>query len=137
MALTLPADVSNISQDAQFLYDAIMNKQYGLFASFAIVVVISLLRKYVPETTQVGKFFQWRIGAMITNFVLAVGGAFGTMFAAGQVFDGKMLLQALGIGFAAAGGWAIFKNIQDEISESKAQKAGLVAVKNPDETVNK
>lgn len=133
----LPADLTDVGALAQTVFNAVENHQYGLVASLAIIFVIVLLKKFTPDTSKVGAWMHSRIGTIVLNFTFAFSGAIATTFAAAQPFGLKTVLQALTVALTAAGGWAIFKNVQDDLAERKAQKAGLEAARSPEDTLNK
>lgn len=135
--VTAPVDITDLGAVAQNVWEAIINRQWGVVASLGVVLVILAARKMIPETTAVGKWVNGRIGAIVLNFALSFGAAFATMFAAGQPFSAVMLFKALSVALSAAGGWAIWKNVNDAIQEKKAQAAGEVAARSPDDTLNK
>lgn len=121
---------------AKVLLDAVMNKQWGIVVSLAITALIAMLRKWVPEGTVVGKWFRTKLGAIITNFGISLGGAFLALFLAGAPFSFALVLKALSVALTAAGGWTVFKNVTEAINEKKASDAGAAATVKPTDTIN-
>lgn len=136
VAPSLP-NPDNIEGIAQLLWDAIMNKQWGLVASLGVMFAVAALRKWVPATTKVGAWLKSKLGGIITNFTLALSGAFATAFMSGHTITGPLVIKAIGVALGAAGGWAIVKNISEAIDEAKAKKAGEAAAADPGPTLDK
>lgn len=140
VAVNLPVDLSDLGSDSKAIFDAVQNHQWGLVASLVVLLVVLLLRKYVPETSTFGTWVNSKFGGIISNFVLSFGGAFATMFAAGQQFSVGMLVKAFTIALTASGGWSIWKNLNEALEERKAQAAGQAVaadVKKTTDTLNK
>jgi len=133
----LAFDPSDPGSVAKMLMDAVMKKQWGIVASLALTAVIAGLRKWTPEASAFGKWMRSKLGALITNFALALGTAFLTLFVAGEAFNFPLVVKALSIALGASGGWSIFKAITEAIAEKKAQTAGAAAVVAPTDTLNK
>lgn len=135
-----PVDFTDLGAVAQNVWEAIINRQWGLVASLGVVLIILAARRFVPAETAVGAWIASKLGAVISNFVLSFGAAFATMFAAGQSFTSVMLFKALSVALSAAGGWAIWKNVNEAIQEKKAQTAGEAVAADPkkvEDTLNK
>jgi len=136
----LPLDFTDVGEVAQTIFNAVTNKQYSLVASLAVVLLVLGARKFAPNSSGFGIWLNSRIGAIVSNFVLSFGGAIATTAAAGEPFSFKILLQALIVALTAAGGWAIFKNVSDDLAEKKAQREGTTIAEDPskvEETLNK
>lgn len=133
----LPADFNDFGAVAKAVFDAVENQQWGLVASLGVLLLVVALRRLTPETSKFGQWVNSKFGGIISNFVLSFGGAFATMFAAGQQFSGIMLLKAFSIALGASGGWAIFKNAREAFEERKAQAAGVAAAVDPKDELNK
>jgi hypothetical protein len=127
----------NIEAMAQLIWDAIMNKQWGVVASLGVMFIIAALRKWVPSTTKVGAWFKTKLGAIITNFVLALSGALATALLSGHAISAPLIIKAIGVALGASGGWAILKNVSEAIDEARAQKAGEAAAADPGPTLDK
>lgn len=132
----LPADFTDVGGVAKSVFDAVQNHQWGLVASLGVLLVIALTRKFTSETSKFGVWVNSKLGALISNFVLSFGGAFATMFAAGQPFTWKMVLQAFTIALTASGGWSIWKNFNEAMEERKAQAAGTAVAADPSKTTD-
>lgn len=130
-------DPTDLGSVAKLLLEAIMQKQWGIVVSLSITAVVAGLRKWVPETTALGKWFRTRLGGILTNLALSLGLAFLTLFMAGGALSADLVLKALSIALGASGGWSIVKNITEAIEESKAQKAGADAAATPPTTLDK
>lgn len=138
-AVTLPAAAlggDDLGALAKLIWDAVMNKQWGLVASLGVLLVVAGLRKFVPEKTQVGAWLRTKLGGIVSNFVVTLAATFATMFASGHAFSADMVFKALSVALSAAGGWAIYKNVREAIDEKRAQDAGTDAAKKPDDTLN-
>ncbi len=133
-AVPAPENLGDLEGIAKNLWEAVINRQWGLVASLAVVLIIVAARKYIPDETPVGVWIRSKIGAIVLNFALAFGGAFATMLAAGQAFSAVMVFKALTIALSAAGGWAIWKNINEAIQEKKAVAAGEAVAADPKKT---
>jgi hypothetical protein len=133
---TVPLDFTDPGAVGKLLFDAVMNKQWGIVVALTITALIAMLRKWVPEGTVLGKWFRSKLGAIITNFAISLGGAFITLFMAGVPFSLGVVLKALSIAFTAAGGWTIFKNLTEAINEKKASNAGNAAASKPTDIIN-
>lgn len=121
---------------AKLIWDAVMNKQWGLVASLAILLAVAALRKFVPETTKVGAWLRTKLGGIVTNFAITLSGAFATAFMSGHTFSADLVFKALSVALTASGGWAIYKNVREALDEKKAQEKGADAAKKPDDTLN-
>lgn len=130
-------DLNDLGAVAKTVLDGVQNHQWGLVISTVILLLILSLRKFTPETSRFGIWIQSKLGAIISNFALSFGGAFVTMFAAGQHFTVSMFFRALTIALTASGGWAVFKNFNEAVAEKRAQAAGLEAAANPKDELNK
>lgn len=129
-------DPTDVQAMAKLVLDAVMNKQWGLLASLAVLITVSSLRKYVPEHTKVGLWFRTKLGGIISAFAVSLSGAFATLFLAGGVFSLDMVLKALSVALGASGGWSIWKNVREALDEKKAQEAGTDAAAAPKDTLN-
>jgi hypothetical protein len=134
---SLPADPTDVTAMARLILDAVMNKQWGLLASLAVLVTVAMLRKYVPEKTKLGVWFRTRVGGIVTALLTSAAGAFATAFLAGAPFSLDLVLKALSVMLAASGGWSIFKNLRDALDEKKAQDKGREAASKPADTLDK
>jgi MFS family permease len=135
--VVLPNPDENIDGFAQLLWDAIMNKQWGLVASLVIMLAVAALRKWVPETTKVGAWFRSKVGGIVLNLSFTTAGAFATAFLSGHAITGPLVLKVLTVAFGASGGWAIIKNVLEALDERKAKQAGEAAASNPGSTLDK
>lgn len=135
--VTLPSDFTDLGAMGKLVLDAVQNKNYGLLASLIVLLTVSALRKWIPESTKVGAWFKSKFGGILTNFALSLGGAFATAFLAGASFNTALAFQALTVALTASGGWAIYKNLREALDEGKAQTAGVEAAKAPESNLNK
>ena len=132
-----PTDAADLGAVAQNVFEAVQNRQWGVVASLGVVLTIVLARKFVPEESKAGAWLHSQMGGIFTNFALSFGGALGTALVAGQPFSSLLVFKALNVALSAAGIWAVFKNSKEARETKKAQAAGVVASKNPDDTLNK
>jgi hypothetical protein len=122
---------------AVLLLRAVMTGQWGLFISLLLTAVVAGLRKWIPASTKFGGWMRTKLGAVITTFLLALGGGFVTQFAAGVPFSLALVLKALSIAVGAAGGWTLVKNIHEAVLEARAVNVGVKAAEAPADTLNK
>ena len=136
--LIIPADPTDIASMANLMLSAVAHRQWGLLASLLVLCVVAVLRKAVPEQTQVGKWFRTKLGGILLNLAVSVAGAFAAAFLAGQSFSLPMVLGVVQVALSAAGGWAIGKNLLEAVQESKAAQVGAAAAAAaPTDTLNK
>ena len=130
-------DFTNEEALFKLVFEAVENRQWGLLVSVLLTGTVALGRKYIPESTQVGKWFRSKVGAIVSTLLLALGGAFTMQFLAGVAFSPAMVLKAVQIALSANGVWSVWKSIKETIAESKAVEAGKVAeTKPPTDTLN-
>lgn len=132
----LPADVGDVGAWLQLLFTALMAKNWWLVASLMVVTAVAGARKWAPEQSELGVLVRSKLGGLASNFLLSFGGTVSTMLLAGQPFTLSVALRGVTVALAAAGGWAIFKNVKEALGERKAQKAGAEAAKDPGPTLN-
>lgn len=132
----LAFDPSDPGSVAKMLVDAVMLKQWGIVASLALTAIVAGLRKWTPEASAFGKWMRTKLGALITNFALALGTGFVTLFVAGEHLSLALVVKALTIAVGASGGWSIIKAITEAIAEKKAQAAGAAAAAAPKDPLN-
>lgn len=131
------ADPANLEAASKLLLTAIQHGNWALLVSALVTLIIALLRKFIAPTTVVGKWFRSKLGAIITNLVLSVGGGLTTAFASGEPISLALVLKALTVAFSAAGLWGVWKAIGESITEKKAQDAGTAATEAPKKTLDK
>lgn len=133
----LSGPMEHIDVCAQVALDAFVNKQWGLLVSLAVLLIVAGLRKFTPDDSKLGAWFRSKLGAIISNFVLSLGGGFATQFLAGAPFSAALVLKAITVALTASGGWAIYKNLREAINDNKAQRAGTAAAATePEKVVN-
>lgn len=96
----------------QDLYQAVMSGQGALAAALALVAAVFVLRKFVAP--MVPFFGTDAGGALLVLLTSETGALLTAVAAAGGKFEhvtGALLLKALQVGFAAAGGWAVLKKL--------------------------
>lgn len=134
--LAVPADPTDLASLAQFLISAGQAGQWALLASVAVTALVAGLRKWVPESTSVGKWLRSKLGGVLTSLVLSLSGALSALLVTGAPFTWQLALQALSIALGASGTWSIWKNVREALDEKAAQKAGEKAAENPPSTLN-
>ncbi len=132
-----PLDPNDPGAIAKMLFDAVMNKQWGIVVSLAIMVVVWALRKFIPEKSTVGVWLRGKIGGVVTTFTLSLGTAFLALFAEGGKVSPELIIKGISVALGASGGWSMFKNIMEAIDEKKAQAAGAAAAAAPTDILNK
>lgn len=114
---SIPFDPNDPGIIAKILLEGIANKQWGIVISVLVIAIIAALRRFVPETNPVGRWFRTKVGGVLTNLALSLGFAFFTQFAAGVPFNLTLVINAVGVALTAAGGWAIVKNLTEAAQE--------------------
>lgn len=132
-----PVGVTDFGAMAQNLLEAVQNRQWALVASLGVIALIASARRFIPDETKVGGWLHSPVGGLITNFGLSFGGAFSTAIAAGQPINTLLLLKALNVALMATGVYETWAKSKEAIADRKAQAAGAVAAKKPDDTLNK
>jgi len=97
---------------ARPVFDAVMHGQGWLAAALALVLVVAATRRYAP------KWFPNRMswlttdaGSTLATFLLSLGGAFATAFAAGAGPSIAVAKMSLGVALGAAGGYQALKHL--------------------------
>lgn len=134
----VPADPNAVSPDiALKIYDAVLNKNWGLAAALAVIGLVWATRKFVPATTKVGELVRSTWGGWALNFVFSIGGSVANAYAAGLHPTIRSLLTSVGTAFIASGGWELLKDTLLKEDAAAAQAAGQAAANNPGPTINK
>lgn len=103
-------DATELLQLAKPVYEAILAGQYWAAAAFALVLTVGLCRWYVVPRVQ---FFRSDPGGVLLAFLASFGGALGThLLAVGLTVPTlAMVWAAIGVGFAAIGGYMTAKRL--------------------------
>lgn len=91
---------------AKQIFDAVMGGQWTLVAALALMLVVFALRKFGAARLP---WLASDAGGAVAVLLTSVLGAVATALTAGEVLSPALLLKALQVGFAAAGGWAVLK----------------------------
>lgn len=131
------ANPDDLNAVAKLVEDAVMSGQWGLLVSLLLTVLLFQLRKRLPETSKVGAWFRSKVGVMVSNLGLALGGGFITAFASGQPLSVALVFKAISIALGSAGIWSTVKAISEARAESAAKDAGAAAAAAPGSTLDK
>lgn len=102
-------DDSNFLVDAlKSVYDAISTHQWSLTGALAIIYLVAVIKRYLGDKVA---FLHSDAGGSLLALVGAVGTALATSLTPGAHLTPDLLLKALQAGVAAAGGYAILKNL--------------------------
>lgn len=93
---------------ARPLFDAVMSGQYVLGAAMALVLVVSLVRRYGAGRWP---FLATDAGGAALALVSGVAGALMTALAAGAAFTWGMLARAFLVTVTAAGGYSFVRKL--------------------------
>lgn len=91
---------------AKQIFDAVMGGHWALVAAAVLMLAVYLLRKFGAGKIP---FLATDAGGALTVLATSELGALANALAAGQPLSWGLVWQALSVGFAAAGGWAILK----------------------------
>ena len=94
------------------VWDAATGGQWWLAASLGLVVAVALVKRYAP-TGKFRDFVNSNMGASVMLLVGSFGGAVATglMMAGTKAMSMAIIVPALKVAFAAAGGYALVKNL--------------------------
>lgn len=132
--LPAPDDVAGLSQ---LVISAVQSGNWALVASLVVMGLVAGLRRWVPESTDAGKWLRSKVGGIVTNLVLSLAGSLATLLLAGGTFSLSLLFQAISVALGASGTWSIYKNIREALDEGKAQTAGEAAQVDPPAMLDK
>lgn len=121
-----PADGS-ILELARPVFDAVMHGQWWAAAAFAVVLGVTIARRWMPAAWKQGAIGD--ITGTATAFVLAFAGAIGTWaIAPGATMTLGVLATATKIGVAAIGGYNIVHKLLGWLAAWSKTPAWLVPV---------
>jgi len=100
------ADPESILELAKPVFDAVLAGQYLLAAALMLVLAVAVIRRYVPWP-----FLRTDDGGALLALVASFGGAMATAIAAGAPLSWGMAWVAVGVAFAAAGGYSMIKKL--------------------------
>lgn len=124
------SDEGSILELAKPVFDAVMSGQGWLAAALALVLTVGAARRYLPAWFP--KRMGWiksDAGSTLSTFLLSLGGAFATAFAAGAAPSMLIAKTALGVAIAAAGGYQALKHLVAPLL--RAMRAKLPAFTHP------
>lgn len=98
-----------LSGIAAKLYEAVLSKEWKM-AAVLLVLLLGLAIRKAATRVEFLKWFTTRWGGWTLNFTITGAGALITTLAAGMPIDSTVLLSALTVAFAAAGGIEFFKD---------------------------
>lgn len=123
-AKAAPADPEKDPEGwAKATYDAIKAGRWLAVAGFVLMGVVLIFRRLVLQRW---KWLQTDRGGVIATLAISFLGALAHSFAAGAGFSWSLLLGALGVAWAASGGWSQLKRLispPDKKPEPVAKKA--------------
>ncbi len=100
----------SLSETAKAILDAVMNSQWWVAASYAVILGVVAARKFMPSGWKTG--VKGDVVGTALVFVLALAGSVATvMMAPGAVMTTGVALTAMKIGAAAIGGYTIVHKI--------------------------
>lgn len=114
----------NLLDLAKPVFDAVMHGQGWLAAALALVLVVAGARRYLPKWFP--SKFSWMssgAGTTLTTFLLSIGGALSTAFAAGAGPSFALFKTASMVALAAAGGYEALKYLVAPILRKLRDKA--------------
>jgi hypothetical protein len=124
-AITLPASVA-------FAQDAVPEDPSGLFVTLfekiqggewlpafgaSLMLLVFLARKGLSPLVP---WFKTKLGGSVLAFGLSLAMAAGTALLAGQTLTLSLAATALGVAWAAGGGWENFKDLMNVLSSKEA-----------------
>lgn len=108
---------------AKRAFDAIHSSNWRLLAALALIGIIWALRTYLSKLLP--KLSSDRAGALLA-VCTGISGAVSNALMAGQPVTLSVLMDGLGLGITAAGGWSVAKRIiapPDKQEEAAANEA--------------
>lgn len=130
----LAADPLNFEVLSRIVLNAVVGRNWGLLVAILAAALLAGLRRWIPATTVVGKWFASKVGIVIMNFALHLALMFATLFMSGGTLSAALILRALTMAVTASGTWSIYKSVAEAVNEAKAQSAGAAA---PVSTIDK
>ena len=140
-AQDLAADpVSLLASGVKTLAESAQSKNWALFIPTLVVLVVTLVRwlggKLAAEGTVVRKVLDNKWTKWGMNFATAFCGALIGAATAKMAVNANLIINALMMSFAAAGGVEFFRDVVESVSTKKAVTAGNAAVADPGKTLN-
>lgn len=102
----LPSPDSDFISFLKTAHTFIMAKEWGKLIFFGVTLLVWLSRKFFEKRVPL---LASPVAAIIKTFLLAFTGMLATTWPAGGKPTGMDVMTAVQVGFAAAGGWSIFK----------------------------
>lgn len=109
----------NLEVFAQLAWKAVQTGNAWLIFSFALVLVVYLVRKFLGPRVP---FLQTQAGGAILTLVGSFAGATGSALMAGQAMNPALALAAFKVAFTASGGWTLVKHLMTLIKTADAEK---------------
>ena len=105
--LQLPDVQADPGGFAQFLLNAIMSKQWGLFGAVLVTGLVTVIKIWGPKLPLIGgaleKFLGFTWAPILLAVVGSVAGALGTALLAGGPISAGLVLQAILVGLGGVG----------------------------------
>lgn len=138
---TVELDPVNIlSTGVKTLAESAQSKNWALFIPTLVVLIVTLVRwlgtKLAAEGTGFRKFLDNKWTKWGMNFATTFCGALIGAATAKMPVNANLIVNALMMSFAAAGGVEFFRDVVESISVKKATDAGTNAVADPGKTLN-
>ena len=132
--------VNLLAQGVKTLAESAQSKNWALFIPTLIVLLVTAVRwlgsKLAAEGTLFRKFLSNKWTKWGMNFATAFCGALVGAATAKMPVTANLIINALMMAFAAAGGVEFFRDVVDSVSKDKATTAGNAAAKDPGSTLN-
>lgn len=103
------AEDGNLLDLARPIFDQVMAGHYVAAAALALVFSVALVKRYAPG--KFGTFVHSDPGGALTTLLMSFGGALATATMGGAAWSLGMMWMALGVGFAAMGGYTAIKRL--------------------------
>ncbi len=129
-------DATDPTAIAKLVLAAIVGKQWGILASGGVLLLIGIVKHYVPDTTKVGAWLHSKPGGWITNFLTTGAMTLLTAFTAGQPFSWGLLVATATTALSGAGLLELVRDVFQRNDPVPAVAAGAAAAANPGPTLN-